>query len=79
MKMNLMLCLLAVWTLAASAQNSAQPSPADRSMLIALENAWNQAQLHHDSKALDALVADPLSAPTTMELPEQGAVPRRQS
>lgn len=28
------------------------------SMLIALENAWNQAQLHHDSKALDSLVAD---------------------
>lgn len=28
------------------------------SMLIALENAWNQAQLHHDSKALDLLVAD---------------------
>jgi hypothetical protein len=23
-----------------------------------LENAWNQAQLHHDSKALDELVAD---------------------
>lgn len=27
-------------------------------MLIALENAWNQAQLHHDSKALEALVGD---------------------
>jgi len=23
-----------------------------------LENAWNQAQLHHDSKALDSLVSD---------------------
>ena len=31
---------------------------ADRSMLIALENAWNQAQLNHDGKALDTLVAD---------------------
>jgi hypothetical protein len=27
-------------------------------LLIALENGWNEAQLHHDSKALDGLVAD---------------------
>ena len=31
---------------------------ADASRLIALENAWNQAQLHHDAKALDNLVSD---------------------
>lgn len=31
---------------------------ADESKLIALENAWNQAQLHHDAKALDTLVGD---------------------
>lgn len=36
----------------------AQSERADVSMLIALENGWNQAQLHHDSKALEALVAD---------------------
>lgn len=36
----------------------AQSDRAEISMLIALENAWNQAQLHHDSKALDSLVAD---------------------
>jgi hypothetical protein len=29
---------------------------ADENRLIALENAWNQAQLHHDDKALDGLV-----------------------
>ncbi len=28
----------------------------EETKLIALENAWNQAQLHHDSKALDSLV-----------------------
>lgn len=33
-------------------------SAADSSLLIALENAWNQAQLHHDSKALEALIAE---------------------
>ena len=31
---------------------------ADRSQLIALENAWNQAQIHRDGKALDELVTD---------------------
>jgi len=36
-----------------------QPSAtANESKLIALENAWNQAQLHHDAKALDSLVGD---------------------
>lgn len=33
-------------------------APASTSMLIALENAWNQAQLHHDSKGLEALIAE---------------------
>lgn len=31
---------------------------ADKSKLIALENAWNQAQIHRDGKALNDLVAD---------------------
>src|SRR6478672_12224993 len=31
---------------------------ASASKLIALENAWNQAQLHHDAKALNSLVSD---------------------
>jgi ketosteroid isomerase-like protein len=31
---------------------------ADRSKLIALENAWNQAQIHRDGKALTELLAD---------------------
>jgi hypothetical protein len=31
---------------------------ADASKLIALENAWNLAQLHHDAKALNNLVSD---------------------
>lgn len=37
---------------------AAEPSSADQTKIIALENAWNQAQLHHDSKALNSLVAD---------------------
>lgn len=35
----------------------AQASPQE-SRLIALENAWNLAQLHHDAKALNTLVGD---------------------
>src|SRR5262249_57198252 len=31
---------------------------AEKSKLIALENAWNQAQLHADAKALEELVSD---------------------
>ena len=37
---------------------AAEPSNGDQSKIIALENAWNQAQLHHDSKALNSLVSD---------------------
>ena len=44
--------------LAALVVNAAGSSDGERSKLIALENAWNQAQLHHDSKALDTLVSD---------------------
>ena len=31
---------------------------ADETRILALENSWNMAQLHRDSKALDSLVAD---------------------
>lgn len=31
---------------------------AEKSKLIALENAWNQAQIHRDGKALNTLVTD---------------------
>jgi len=40
------------------ARDPASDANADASKLIALENAWNQAQLHHDAKALNNLVSD---------------------
>ena len=55
MKLGLVLCLL---VFGAVLPSLARDSAADESMLIALENAWNQAQLHRDGKALNALVAD---------------------
>jgi hypothetical protein len=57
MNTRLALCLLCLAGCLATAQNGTS-SHGNESLLIALENAWNQAQLHHDSKALDGLVAD---------------------
>jgi hypothetical protein len=58
MKMKFVLCLLWLAASLAVAQNTAESPHGNESLLIALENAWNQAQLHHDSKALGGLVAD---------------------
>lgn len=38
--------------------NGQVDNPAGRSRLIALENAWNQAQIHRDGKALNDLLGD---------------------
>jgi hypothetical protein len=42
----------------ASAQGSSFDTKAETSKLIAIENAWNQAQIHRDGEALNRLVAD---------------------
>lgn len=41
-----------------SGQSSSFDSKAETSKLIAMENAWNQAQIHRDGEALNKLVAD---------------------
>jgi ketosteroid isomerase-like protein len=46
-----------VLLLTAIAQDKANNS-AEKSMILALENAWNQAELHHDAGAVDAIVAE---------------------
>jgi ketosteroid isomerase-like protein len=43
---------------AGSALAQKPDAAADKTMLIALENAWNQAQIHRDGKALADLVTD---------------------
>lgn len=58
MKTRVILCLLWLAGSLAGAQNPASATKGTDTLLIALENGWNQAQLHHDSKALDGLVAD---------------------
>ena len=57
-KTKVVVCLLWLTGHLAAAQNLPESSRRNESLLIALENAWNQAQLHHDSKALDGLVAE---------------------
>lgn len=49
--------LLAIGALPVHAQHS-QKATSEESKLVALENVWNQAQLHHDSQALKSLVSD---------------------
>jgi hypothetical protein len=58
MKTTLVVCMLWLTGYLAVAQKSAESSHGSESLLIALENAWNHAQLGHDSKALAGLVAD---------------------
>ena len=58
MKTRVVLCLLLLGGSLADAQNTRASAHGNETLLIALENGWNQAQLHHDSKALDGLVAD---------------------
>jgi hypothetical protein len=58
MKTVIMVCVLWLTTSVPNAQTPAASSRGSEGLLLALENAWNQAQLHHDSKALEGLVAD---------------------
>ncbi|MBZ5570443.1 MAG: nuclear transport factor 2 family protein [Acidobacteriia bacterium] len=48
------------WLVALSVPVLAQAphSTADETKILALENAWNQAQIHHDAKALENVVGD---------------------
>ena len=57
MKTILVVCLICISSLVGRAQGPAKNSSPDVDRLIALENAWNQAQLHHDGKALKDLVS----------------------
>ena len=53
----LLFLLLSTLLMARDPAPANDPS-AQASRLIALENAWNQAQLHHDAKAVSNLVSD---------------------
>ena len=50
--------LVLVSSLVSSAQVLPKDEKAEKSKLIAFENAWNQAQIHRDGEALNLLMAD---------------------
>lgn len=50
--------VLLACNLIAAAQSPIQDVKAEKSKLIALENAWNQAQIHRDGEALNRMVTD---------------------
>ena len=58
MKLRGLATILLACTMTAAAQAPIANKEAERSKLIALENAWNQAQIQRDGAALDRLVAD---------------------
>ena len=41
----------------------------DKSRIIALENSWNQAELHNDAHAVDLLIADDFVMPSITKNP----------
>ena len=57
MKTIFIVCLICLSSVIAHTQGPTKDSNPDVDRLIALENAWNQAQLHHDAKALNDLVS----------------------
>jgi ketosteroid isomerase-like protein len=60
--------LFSASTLSTVGQN--QPdSSADKSMVLALESAWNQAEIHHDATAAAAIMVD-----TFISIDHRGAI-----
>ena len=58
MKLRALSPILLLVSLLGSAPTQSDDSAAAKGRLIALENAWNRAQITRDQKALDGLVAD---------------------
>jgi hypothetical protein len=58
MKSQTVTVVLFACSLMVVAQVVIQDPRAEKSKLIALENAWNQAQIHRDGEALNKLTAD---------------------
>lgn len=50
--------LLSASPVLAAAQSKSTNSADDKSMVLALESAWNQAEIHHDAAAAASILAD---------------------
>lgn len=49
---------LFLWMLASPLAMAQADTSGDKSLLLALESAWNQAEIHHDAAAASAILAD---------------------
>jgi len=58
MKVRAVTVVVLACNLMVAAQVAIQDPKTEKSKLIALENAWNQAQIHRDGEALNKLTAD---------------------
>jgi len=67
----LLVCCVAV-LLSTAHSNSKSQSGSDEKMILALESAWNQAELHHDAKAAASMMAD-----TFLSVDHNGGVSNR--
>jgi hypothetical protein len=56
MRTALVVCVLVLISSLLGTWSAAKDFTADEGRLLALENAWNQAQLNHDDKVLDGLI-----------------------
>jgi len=69
--MKRMRILLLLLPLLAFAQNNSDKS-GDKSLILALESAWNQAEIHHDANAASEILAD-----TFISVDHHGALQNR--
>jgi ketosteroid isomerase-like protein len=69
----LALALLSASPLIAAAQSKTTTSADDKSMILALESAWNQAEIHHDATAAASIMAD-----TFVSVDHHGALQNKQ-
>ena len=58
MQRLIMFSLLSLLMILPAARSATPEADVDRGKLIALENAWNQAQLHHDAAAVGQLLPE---------------------
>ena len=50
--------VLSVMSVCTFCQAQEDTEPAEKSMILALESAWNQAEIHHDANAASAILAE---------------------
>ena len=58
MRFPALFILILAMSPSALGQERREDTSGDRSLVLALESAWNQAEIHHDANAAAAILAD---------------------